>query len=632
MANTLIAMFLESCSKYAKIPALMARGDADVFSSITYRQFQEDVESLALGFLDIGIKPQDHVGLISDNRVEWILSDLALLGIGAADVPRGSDATAQELEYILSHAECKVVLVENPAVLSKVLQIRDNLPDMRTVVVLDERYRGGEENVLPLDAIIKKGRKDREHHLKRFTERAAAVAPSDLATIIYTSGTTGTPKGVMLAHSNLMHNVRIIPDYIGVNSSDVFMSILPPWHIFERTVEYVVLAAGATLAYSRPQRQILLKDLAMVRPHYMASVPRVWEGIYKGVMNNVRQQSDTKKKMFGFFVKIGKAYAEARRVVEDREAHFRPQPGWYRSLRKARARAQLASLKPLHRVADKKVFATVREKTGGRLTRPISGGGALQPHVDEFFDTIGIRILEGYGLTETSPVISARLPSRPIPRTVGPPIPETEVEIRDLNDPSKSLAAGQKGLVFVRGEQVMKGYYKDQEATERVLGEDGWFNTGDIGRMTIDGQLQLVGRAKDTIVLLGGENIEPAPIEAKLEESPLIAQAMTVGQDRKVLSALIVPEWDALQEAVQGLGITGEGAALLKDERVIQLYQEEIRGLISAAHGFKVFERITQFRFIEKEFKVGAELTHTLKKRRSVIREKYSKLIDGMYR
>jgi long-chain acyl-CoA synthetase len=632
MAETLTARILETCEQYPKMPALMVRGDAEIFSSITYRQFQEDIESLALGFMDVGVKPGDHVGLISDNRVEWILSDLALLGIGATDVPRGSDITVQELEYILSHAECRTVLVENPAVLAKLLQIRERLREIRTIVVLDERYKGGEEGVLPLDAIIQKGRKEREHHRKRFLERVEAGASTDLATIIYTSGTTGTPKGVMLAHSNLMHNVRIIPDYIGVEPGDVFMSILPPWHIFERTVEYVVLAAGATLAYSRPQRQILLKDLAMVRPQYMASVPRVWEGIYKGVMNNVRQQSDTKKKMFNFFVGIGKAYAEAQRVVDDREAHFRPQPSWYQSLRKARARTKLATLKPLHRLADKKVFSAIREKTGGRLTRPVSGGGALQPHVDEFFDTIGIRILEGYGLTETSPVVSARQPSRPVLRTIGPPIPETEVEIRDLHQPEKVLPPGQKGLVFVRGAQVMQGYYKDQEATERVLGDDGWLNTGDIGRLTIDGLLQIVGRAKDTIVLLGGENIEPAPIEAKLQESPYISQAMVVGQDRKVLAALIVPEWDALSEAAQGLGITAEGAALLKEEQVIQLYQEEIRGLISAANGFKVFERISQFRFIEKEFKVGAELTHTLKKRRSVIRDRYAKLIDGMFR
>ncbi len=632
MAETLISMFLETCSKYPQTAALMARGDADAFSSLTYRQLQEDVESLGLGLIGLGVKPGDRVGLISDNRLEWILSDLAILGIGAADVPRGSDATVQEMEFIIGHAECKLVLVDNPAVLSKLLSIKDRLPNVKTIIVLDERYKGGEEHVFPLDKIIQKGRKDRQHHLKRFHDRVHGVAPSDLATLIYTSGTTGTPKGVRLAHSNIMHNVSVIPDIFGIKHGDMFLSILPPWHIFERTVEYIILAVGATMAYSQPQRQVLLRDLAMIRPNYMASVPRVWEGIHRGVMNNVRQASSTKKKMFNYFLAVGKAYARAERVVEGRETIFERDPAWITSLRRSKARATLAALKPLHKLADKKVFSAIREKTGGRLTMPISGGGALQPHVDEFFEAIGIKIYEGYGLTETSPVISARLPKKFLMGTVGPPLPLTEVEIRSLDDTEKVMSTGQKGLVFARGPQVMHGYHKNEEATERVLSDDGWLNTGDIGRFTVDGQLQLVGRAKDTIVLLGGENIEPAPIESKLEQSPYVSQVMVVGQDRKALAALIVPEPEMLKEAARDIGVSGGGSALLKDEGILRFYQEEIKGLLSAATGFKAYERITQFKLIEKEFKVGEELTHTLKKRRPVIQEKYSKLIDNMYR
>lgn len=633
MADTLISMFLETVHRYGRTPALMARGDAEEFSSITYRQLLEDVEALGLGLLHYGIKPGDRVGLISDNRVEWILADLALLGIGATDVPRGCDVTPQELQYILSHSECKVVLVEHPAALNKLSAVMDQLPDIKTTIVLDEKYRGGKPNVIPFDEVLNKGRKDSKHHQKRFYERTENVKPDDTATIIYTSGTTGRPKGVMLTHANIMSNVRVIPRYIGIKPESVFLSILPPWHVFERTVEYVILSTGSTMAYSRPLRQILLADLAMVRPQCFVSVPRIWEGIHRGVLNNVKQYPPARQRMFNTFLKIGLAYAHAKRIVEGREAHFKPAPRWIQANRVARARIQMATLKPLHRIADKKVFSVIRERTGGKMELAVSGGGALPPNVDEFFDAIGLKILEGYGLTETSPVISARKPEKPILGTVGPPIPNTAIEIRDLEDPEKPpLPPGKKGIVFVRGPQVMKGYFRDPDATERVISEDGWFNTGDIGRMTINGELQLVGRAKDTIVLLGGENIEPAPIEFKLQESRYILQAMVAGQDRKVLTALIVPDFETLDEIARGLGVHGEGKALIKDERIIRFFQDEVKTLISAANGFKPFERISKIRLIAKEFRVGEELTHTLKKRRQVIYDRYVKLIEEMYR
>ncbi len=632
MTDTLIYMFLEIAKKNGRSAALMARGDAEEFSSLTYRQFQEDVESFGLGLMSLGVKPGDRVGLISENRVEWLASDLAILGIGATDVPRGSDSTVQEMEYILTHSECKTVLVENPAVLKKLQSIKDRLPLIKSTVVMDEMYRGGIDDVFPFDNILTKGRKDRRHHLSRFHDRASAVKPNDLATIIYTSGTTGRPKGVMLSHENIMSNVRVIPDFVGIRPGMVFLSILPPWHVFERTVEYVILSTGSTMAYSKPQRQILLKDMALIRPQCMASVPRIWEGIYRGVMNNARQAPPTKRRMFSFFLGIGAAYARALRIVEGRNPEFREIPAWLKAARLAKARGTLATLKPLHKLADKKVFSLIRQKTGGRLELAVSGGGALPPQVDEFFDIIGLKVLEGYGLTETSPVVSARVSDKVVLRTVGSALPMTQVEIRDLDDPEKNpLLPGEKGLVFVKGPQVMNGYYKDPDATELVLSEDGWLNTGDIGRMTIHGELQLVGRAKDTIVLMGGENIEPAPIEFKLEESRCISQSMVVGQDQKALGALIIPDFECLAETAKELRVSGEGKALLNNEKIISFYGEEIRRLISAANGFKSYERITKFRLVAKEFLVGEELTHTLKKRRAVISEKYAKLIDDMY-
>lgn len=632
MPGTIIGMFLASCTTHAKYPALMVRGESEEFSSLTYRQFGEDVEALGFGLMSIGVKPGDHVGLISDNRLEWILTDLAILGIGAADVPRASDTNLQELVYILRHAECKTVVVENTQVLSKVLKIKDQLPDLQTIVVMDEEYQGGVENALPLDLLLRAGRRERSTNPRGFLDAAAEVRPNDVATIIYTSGTTGVPKGVVLSHANIMHNVEVLPDYLGLKPGKIFLSILPPWHVFERTVEYIVLAAGVSLAYSKPLRQVLLRDFELLRPHYIASVPRVWEGLYKGVINNVRQQPASRQRLFFTLLKLSTWYARAWRIIEGRDPRFSHPPQWERALQVAKAVLTVSLLAPLYRFANAHVFSAIRQRTGGRLELAISGGGALPEHVDEFFETIGLRIAEGYGLTETSPVVSVRLPRKSMFRTVGPPIPHTKVEIRSLDNPSKAVKQGSKGLVFVKGPQVMQGYYKEPELTAQVLSPDGWLNTGDLGRLTITGDLQLLGRAKDTIVLLGGENVEPYPIEAKLEESPLIAQAVVVGQDQKSLATLIVPDFEALLKMADEMGFPKDPRAMITDPKVISLFQEEVKRLICPANGFKSFERISQFRLIKDEFRVGEELTHTLKKRRGVIQEKYRDLIMSMYR
>jgi long-chain acyl-CoA synthetase len=458
------------------------------------------------------------------------------------------------------------------------------------------------------------------------------VKSTDVATIIYTSGTTGVPKGVVLTHANVMHNVDVLPDYFGIKPGTIFMSILPPWHVFERTVEYIILASGVSLAYSKPLRQVLLRDFELLRPHYIASVPRVWEGLHKGILNNVRQQPPSKQKLFFTLLKLSMWYSRSWRVIEGREPRFATSLPWEEFLRRAKAVLVVTLLAPIYHFADHRIFSAIRQKMGGRLILPISGGGALPQHVDEFFDTVGLRIVEGYGLTETSPVVSARLPRKSMFRTVGPPIPFTKVEIRSLENPSKQVLKGHKGLVFVKGPQVMQGYHKNPEATGEVLSEDGWFNTGDIGRLSVNGDIQLLGRAKDTIVLLGGENVEPYPIEAKIEESPFISQAVVVGQDQKSLATLLVPDFDALTKVAEEKGLPQDPDEMIGDRKVIELFQDEVKRLISPANGFKTFERISQFRLIRDEFKVGDELTHTLKKRRGVIQQKYRRVITSMYR
>ena len=628
MAATLASLFLESTQRHARQPALKVKA-GNAYRSISYRDLHELVTALATGLMDLGIGPGDHVALISDNRLEWIVSDLAVVCTGAVDVPRGSDTPVDELRDILSHSDAVAALVEDEAQLRKVQACRKDLPALRHIVVLDEAYRPEPgSGVLTFDRLLQRGRALRAKGNRAFEERAARVQPQDLATIIYTSGTTGRPKGVMLSHANIMHNVRVLPALCDLGPGDRFLSILPPWHVYERIAEYLALASGASTAYTT--RRTLAEDLLLERPTHLASVPRLWETLYTRILAKVRQESRLKQALFHRLLKASLAYRRAYRLLHGGWPTFREASRLAQHLQRRRAQATLAALAPLHRLAQP-LFAAIRERTGGCLRTPVSGGGALPAYLDDFFDAIGIPIHEGYGLTETSPVVCVRPYGRDVIHTVGPPLPETQVKIVDAE--GREVPRGQQGRILVRGPQVMMGYYKDPGLTSQVLDSQGWFDTGDLGRLSLEGCLAITGRAKDTIVLRGGENVEPEPLENKLCESPFIAQAMVVGQDRKVLAALIQPDFERLQEEAAGRGWpTQERQALLEHPQVQALYRSEIRKLVSPETGFKPHERIARFHLVPEEFRVGEELTHTLKKKRSVIARRYAREIEALYR
>ncbi|HEX15800.1 MAG TPA: long-chain fatty acid--CoA ligase [Deltaproteobacteria bacterium] len=517
--------------------------------TFTYGRMWMESGALARGLRELGLKKGEKAFLLCDNRPEWLICDLGILRAGGVDVPRGSVSPARELRELLLHSDSTMLIVERPELLERF----GRLPPLRAVILIEGEAPGATR----LRDI-----------LQGAPSEMGDLGPSqegDLATILYTSGTTGRPKGVMLTHGNLVANARQALRTLPIYPEDLLLAILPLWHAFERMVEYTGLAAGAGVFYTDLRR--LAEDLKRVRPTVLAAVPRIWEA--------VRRKAKVPKTLL--------------------EAAFR----W-------RQRRHILSL-PLFLIGELLAFRRLRKALGGRLRLAISGGGSLPREVDRFFKACGITLLNGYGLTEASPIVSVRTPERNPLGTVGRPLPGTEVRV--------------EGTIRIRGPQVMKGYYKDPEATAQVL-EDGWLDTGDLGAITPEGDLIITGRAKDTIVLLSGENVEPEPIEERLRESPLIEDAIVLGQDRKHLVALFLPSGE-----LKGMGC----------EEVRGLIHREVERLVNRDPCFRPEERIVRFALLERplsEEHLEGEplLTPTLKKRRHLIELRFRDLIESLYR
>jgi long-chain acyl-CoA synthetase len=647
MANTIPQMYIEVAQRQPDVTAQLSKDAQGTFQPTSYGTLLKEVSICAHGLHHLGIRRGDKVGFISDNRKEWLIADLAMLGLGAADVPRGCDATAQEIAYILSWSECATAILENDRQLQKILDIKAGLlpfgsqslkespyAHLKTIILFDppapsmlEQAIGAGLAVFTFADIMREGLAFYEQDPEFFQHEAAKGGRGDLATIIYTSGTTGDPKGVMLSHGNFLHQTEYLPSIIGVKSGDVFLSVLPVWHSFERVVQYIILQAGATIAYSKPVGSILLADMQAVQPQWFTSVPRIWESIKDSVYKTIRQSGGVKKAMFSMFVGIGEAHAYFRNMLLDRLPKFAPRA---RAIDIAVAIIPFVLLSPLRALGDILVFKKIREKLGKGFIAGISGGGALPPSVDKFFDALGILILEGYGLTETAPVLGVRLRTHPVTGTVGPIHRGTEIRIVDEH--GKVLPAGQKGVIQVRGPQVMLGYYRRPDLTAKILSEDGWLDTGDLGMLTIHGEIKIVGRAKDTIVLRGGENIEPVPIEQRLCESPYIQQAVVLGQDQKYLAALIVPREEALIQWAEENEIPfADYASLLEQPEVKELIDSEINACVSMKNGFKPFERIFRFALLARPFEPGRELSAKQELKRHTINELYKNQIRALF-
>ena len=475
--------------------------------------------------------------------------------------------------------------------------------------------------------IVEAGKTYRAENSGKVEEELEKGDENDLATLIFTSGTTGEPKGVMLTHKNFISQLYEVNERIYVNPGDDIICVLPVWHVFQRACEYVVLSQAGSLGYSKPVGSVLLKDLAALNPCYLPAVPRVYEALYDGINRAMRKTGGIVFYLFRFFTTVSKAQCYLSRLIFQRTAKIKKQPV---ALYWVFLSIPCLLLTPLKMLGSKLVFSKVRAKMGTKFRAGVSGGGALPPSIDEFFWAAGVKIVEGYGLTETSPIVAVRPVDNPTFGTVGSPIRGVEVRIVDEN--GNDVPQGQKGVVLVRGATVMQGYYKKPDLTAKAIDKDGWFNTGDIGLFTIDNQLILRGRMKDTIVLRGGENVEPLPIEMKMCESRYISQTIVVGQDEKMLTALIIPSKDELiVYARENYVAYDQYSDLLTKKEIIKLIESEVQSLVSGKNGFKTFERISKFTLLEKPFEVGVELSAKQEIMRYKITEIYEKQIKAMY-
>ncbi len=630
-SQNLARLYQDAAEKFGDLPAFATRRSDGSYVPTSFQQLFERGLDLATGLIALGLQPREHVGLIADNRLEWILSDYGILLAGAADVPRGTDVTEAEIHYILDHSDARFVILENAATLAKFERVKHRLPRLEHVILMSMK-ENPPHGVHLLEEVEAKGRKFREAGDSSAYDRIAGVRSEDLFTIIYTSGTTGTPKGVQLTHANMASQIRNLP--LEFFPGEKALSILPVWHSYERVFEMIAISAGICTHYTTIRT--IGEDLKTVLPNVMASAPRLWENLYQKLMARVDSSPIIRRKLFGA------ARASCLRV-KNAERFFRGQKldttglslGAKMTLTGSHLAAWALNIVP-YKVLDPIVLAKLRAAVGcSQFRGTISGGGALQPHVDEFFNSIGIPVLEGYGLTETSPVLAVRTWSNLVIGTVGPFFPETSVRIIDLQTgeilyPDRSRrdrGRGRRGEIHVQGPQVMRGYYKDPENTARVL-KDGWLNTGDIGMVTFNDCLKILGRSKDTIVLSNGENIEPVPIENRLVASPLIDHCMVTGQDQKQLGVLIVPSLEGFRPA----GVSAANLLELQEsQKARELLDAEIRRIIGAHTGFKSFERIACFRMVPKPFEIGDEITNTLKLRRHIITDKYADLILAMH-
>jgi long-chain acyl-CoA synthetase len=574
---------------------------------VRYGELAQRVRAVAHGLAALGLSKGDRVGLVAENSPRWLHADLGVLAAGGVDVPRGCAAPPAEVAAVLSHAGCRMAFVEDVAALER---FRAPLDGVERVVVLHGGPTG-DGRVLSLERLLELG--------ARAAGPLPEVAPDDVATLVYTSGTTGDPKGVTLLHRNVTSNVRALEDVLPVRVGEVFLSVLPTWHMYERTVGYFALSRGARVAYTDLRR--LRHDLATVRPHYLPSVPRIWERVHDAVVGALAQEPPVRRALAKGLLAASLARTRARRALARLTADAVDRP--LGVLEVARAAVVVAATWPLDALAARVLHRRVREATGGRLVAAVSGGAALPPHVDLFFAAAGVTLLVGYGLTETSPVVAVRRFRRNVLGTIGTPLASTELRVVDPES-GEPLPTGATGVLQVRGPQVMEGYWRNPEATAGVLRPDGWFDTGDLCRLTTRSDVVFCGRAKDTIVLLGGENVEPEPLEQAALASPVLEQVVLVGQDRKTLGALVWPNRDAVLQALGG--VEPEPGA------VLGLVRTELDRRLGPAGGFRAWERVQHVALLPEALSYeNGLLTGTLKVRRRAVAERHAKLVDALF-
>ncbi|WOL03687.1 putative acyl-activating enzyme 16, chloroplastic [Canna indica] len=614
-------------------------------TELTYKQLEQEVLNFSEGLRVVGVAPDEMLALFADNSCRWLIADQGIMATGAINVVRGTRSSDEELFHIYNHSQSIALVVDNPQFFNRLAESFVPRASIRFIVLL-----WGEKSCLnrkfvediPLYAykdIVELGQQNRNTNLHSSEAGQKyvyeAISPDDVATLMYTSGTSGIPKGVMLTHKNLLHQIKNLWDIVPAKIGDRFLSMLPTWHAYERASEYFIFTYGVEQVYTNVKK--LKDDLKLYQPHYLISVPLVYETLYSSIQKQISSSSGAQKFAALTLLRISLLYMDTRRIYEGKvltNKHIQESLvvavfDWLC------ARIVAALLWPLHNLAMKLVYSKIH-RVVGISKAGISGGASLPMHIDRFFEAIGIKVQNGYGLTETSPVLAARRPYCNVLGTIGHPLKYTEIKITDV-ETGKVLPDGSKGILKVKGPQVMKGYYKNPSSTSEAVDEEGWFNTGDIGwivpRHSIGrsrkcgGMVVIEGREKDTIVLSTGENVEPTELEAAAMRSSLIEQIMVIGQDQRRLGALIVPNKDEVLAIARRQSIIDDNSELSKDKMMSLLYNE----VRTWTAGFSF--QIGPLLIVDEPFTIDNDLmTPTMKIRRDKVAERYREQIKQLYK
>lgn len=595
--KTIPEMFINVCNRYGDKRTAFKHKKSGQWIEVNHSELRVEVEKFALGLLNLGIRPGDRIGLIAENRIEWAVADLAIVSIGAVDVPLFPTLTPKQEEFIFNDCQAVAVIVSNNFQLGKIQEVKDNIPTLRHIIVMNEDYNTNDVAVKNMSYIASRGGEIRSEEQRRaiIMEHISKVTEDDLLTLIYTSGTTGNPKGVMLTHKNVASNIISSLETIHFTQDDSFLSYLPWCHSFERTTGYyAAFSAGSEISIAE-SLDTVPANIKEIKPTYMTTVPKMLEIIKKKIFSSMENESLSKQKIFSWAIINGVKYIR---------------------LRNNRNLNLMAITK--YKLADKLVFSKIRAKIGLEKITFASGGAALSVEVKEFFFAIGYSIIEGYGLTEASPVVAATDLHNIEFDTVGPAIKNVQIKLAE------------DGEILVKGDNIMRGYWGDKEATNAAIDEDGWLYTGDIGIFSEKGNLKITDRKKNIFVSSGGKNIAPQPIENLLATSPYIEHCFLVGDNREFCTALITPDFNRLQKLADTFDIKYENLTeLIANEKIVRIIKDDIDKL---QKDLAKYERVRKFKLLSEPFSVeNGVLTPKMSIRRHVVEKKYNDLIDQMY-
>ena len=609
-----------SIIQYGEIPAI-----TDTYNGIeiNYKELAEQIRNFSAVLQSFGVQKGDFVGIYTENNGRWSPCELAVMKCGAICTLRGSSSPVGELDFIMEHSQMTGVILRNGKLLNE-LKPYINKHNLKFIILMFKSDKDDFSNVdIPVhyyEDVVEIGKSLEFHEIEQNIEEPCSM--------LYTSGTTGNPKGVIISHKNLLAQIPGLREGFGSQKGENTLQILPVWHSYEQMAQLYYISGGCHLHFTTLAG--LKNDLSQYDIKALMCVPRIWESIRLRIFQKLKQTSHFKYRLFDFGLKISlkykihKMYSERR--IPNKQTAYHAMTGYYHKFVRS-------FLKPLHVLFMKTLYKQIKTENGINFRVALSGGGSLSLKDQLFYDAIGVNLREGYGLTETSPILTLRSIREPnLLGSCGRPMPGTEIQVRDI-ETGEELGIYQKGVVFAKGYQVTKGYYKNDAATKAVFSDDGWFNTGDIGWMTADKDLILVGRMKETIVLSNGENVEPIPIEEACLESPYIDQIVLVGQDEASIGALVVPSEAALEKCKLLANDLKSGSTLsIKDQTLRDLIKKEIATYIKNKQNLKPFEQIKQFEVLNESFRTdNGMMSQTSKIKRNNVFEKYKSTITGMF-